>query len=210
MAKEKRARGDTLPKKERKPVKAIFIDAITEEVKEITLKDGGSFREIYPLMNMPGLRPVDDINSVRIDLDGHYIYVDGEGLLKDPTYFILWKNYSNALAGHAVIVRIDDEGDTVDATINVATVKRHLKFVKLKMHGFVTKSESVIMFGRPGTRITNSPVLTERREPGSGKALDLDEIAKHMGVPPGTLEWTTMPEVDDDPGDREGDVEDIH
>lgn len=189
-----------MPKKEekRKPIKAIFIDAVKEEVREITLNYGGVYWEMYRLMDIDGLRKVSSINVVRLDDESHYIHVDGEGLLKDPEHFILWKGYQQPLAGHAIIYRVDDEGNAASVRISVEAVRRHLKFVKLKMHGYVQKSESAVIFDRPGIRHTTIPVFTERREPGTGKPLDIAEIAEHLGVPPEQLQWSALPEDDDE------------
>jgi predicted GNAT family N-acyltransferase len=181
----------------KKKVEAIFINAITQEISLIELKERGRYSEMYRLLSIPGLRPCSDINVVGLDQRRHYINVDGEGLLKDPEHFILWKGYGNALAGHGIIIRVDDEGETVSAELSVETVKRHIKFVRLKMHGFIQEAERMMIFDKPGIRHTIRPVLTERREPGTGKAIDLAEIAKHMGVPVETLKWT-IPEGDGD------------
>lgn len=190
-------------KEKRAPIKAIFIDAIKEEVREVTLKDGGSFPEMFRLMDIEGLRRVSDINVVRLDDESHYIHVDGEGLLKDPEHFILWKGYAQPLAGHAIIYRVDEEGDARTVRLSVDTVKRHVKFVKLKMHGYVQKSEKAMIFGKPGIRHTTIPIFTERREPGTGKPLDMKEIAEHLGVPPEQLQWSALPEDDDEPSESD-------
>jgi hypothetical protein len=74
---------------DKREIKAIFIDAVKEEVREITLKKGGDFKEMYRILTLPWNQTlVDDINVVRVSPPGerepHYLYVDGEGLLKDP------------------------------------------------------------------------------------------------------------------------------
>jgi hypothetical protein len=188
----------------KKPIKAIFIDAVKEEVTDIVLQDGGRFRpEMFRLLSIPGLRPCDDINVVRIDTKIHYIHVDGEGLLKDPTHFFLWKGYDNPLAGHGIVHRVDENGDSVDVELTTAQVRKNIKFAKMQMHGFVQKVEQREIFGRMGTAITNQAVITVRRPPGEGSAVDLDEIATHMGLPKGSLEWTPLPSADDETEPKE-------
>lgn len=180
-------------------IEAIFINAIEKEVSRIVLRnDDGAYREMYRLLSMPGMTAVDDINVVKLDDESHYLNVDGLGVLKDPEHFILWKGYAQPLAGHAIIIRVDEHGDNASVRLSVETVKRHIKFVRLKMHGFVRKVEEIEMFGRPGIHHTNIPVFTERREPGTGKPLDMAEIAEHLGVAAETLQWTTLPEEDND------------
>lgn len=194
--------------KKTKAITAIFINAITEEIATIKLTNTGTYREMFELLSMPGLRKVNDINVVKLDDERHYINVDGEGLLKDPEHFILWKGYPNPLAGHAIIIRVDEYGDNASVRLDIHTVRRHVKFVRLKMHGFVRKAEHIEMFGKPGIHHTTIPVFTERREPGTGKPLDLKVIAEHLGVPAEMLQWSALPEDDDEPHNesRDGDT----
>jgi hypothetical protein len=187
----------------KKPIRAIFIDAVKEEVKDIVLQDGGQFRpEMFRLLSMPGLRPCDDIATVKIDRRRHFVHIDGEGLLKDPTHFFLWKGYGNPLPGHGIIHRIVG-GGSEDAELYADDVREGIKFAKMQMHGFVERVEQREIFGRMGTAITRQSVITVRRAPGEGSAVDLDEIAEHMGLPKGTLKWTPLPGEDDETEPKE-------
>jgi hypothetical protein len=185
-------------------IKALRIDAISGEVTQVEYpapekKVRERLNAMYKDMSMEGLRPCSDINSVRIDDDGHYLYVDGEGVLKDPTHFILWRGYPQALAGHALVVRIDrTDGDTIDVAVKPEWVKERVNLAKLKMLGFVKRVEKREIFGRPGTAIITIPVFVERREPGAkGEPLTMEKIAEHLGFPGEKLEWTVLPSEDD-------------
>jgi hypothetical protein len=188
-----------------KQIQAWRIDAITGEVKALVFESGDTVPKIrarlnvmYKALSMEGLRPCDDINTVRIDDRGHYLYVDGEGVLKDPVHFILWKGYPQALAGHALVVRIDGDGEAADVKVSDAWVKERVKLAKLKMLGFVQRTEAREIFGKPGTAIIRIPVFVERRAPGEvGEPLTMEKIAEHLGMPGEALEWTVLPSEDD-------------
>jgi hypothetical protein len=132
---------------------------------------------------------------VRVDDRGHYLYVDGEGVLKDPERFILWKGYPQALAGHALVVRIDAEGDSTDIDVKPEWVKDHVKLARLRMMGFVQRTEVREIFGRPGTAIVRIPVFIPRE--GNPEPLTMEKIAEHLGFPGEKLEWTVLPSEDD-------------
>jgi hypothetical protein len=184
-----------------KTIKAWRIDAITGEVTPFEYPDGEKkvrerLDKFYTALSMDGLRPCDDINSVRIDDDGHYLYVDGEGLLKDPTHFILWKGYHQALAGHALVIRINRmDGDGRDVKVTKDWVEKRVKLAKLKMLGFVKRVERREIFGQPGTAHINIPVFVPRKS--DKEPLTMAAIAEHLGFPGEKLEWTVLPSEDD-------------
>jgi hypothetical protein len=182
--------------------KALRIDAISGEVSMIIFPQGDKTERVrerlakmYAALSMNGLRACDDINTVRIDDRGHYLYVDGEGLLKDPERFILWKGYPQALAGHALVVRIDAEGDNADVKVSEKWVKDHVKLARLRMMGFVQRTEAREIFGSPGTAIVRIPVFVPRE--GNTEPLTMEKIAEHLGFPGEKLEWTVLPSEDD-------------
>jgi hypothetical protein len=181
---------------------ALRIDAISGEVSTITFPQGEKTERVrerlakmYVALSMNGLRACDDINTVRIDDRGHYLYVDGEGVLKDPERFILWKGYPQALAGHALVVRIDAQGDNADVKVSEKWVKDHVKLARLRMMGFVQRTEVREIFGRPGTAIVRIPVFIPRE--GNPEPLTMEKIAEHLGFPGEKLEWTVLPSEDD-------------
>jgi hypothetical protein len=192
--------GFVMAKKE--TFKALRISAISGDVLPIELPAGEKddevrerLKTIYVELSMPGLRACNDINTVRIDDRGHYLYVDGEGVLKDPERFILWKGYPQALAGHALVVRIDAQGDNADVKVSEKWVKDHVKLARLRMMGFVQRTEVREIFGRPGTAIVRIPVFIPRE--GNPEPLTMEKIAEHLGFPGEKLEWTVLPSEDD-------------
>jgi hypothetical protein len=181
---------------------ALRIDAISGEVTPITFPHGEKTTKVrerlgkmYAALSMEGLRPCDDINTVRVDDRGHYLYVDGEGVLKDPERFILWKGYPQALAGHALVIRINAEGDNTDVDLKPEWVKKQVKLARLKMMGFVQRTEAREIFGKPGTAIIRIPVFVPRD--GNPEPLTMEKIAEHLGFPGEQLQWTVLPSEDD-------------
>lgn len=56
--------------------------------------------------------------------NGDVAYVDDEGLFKGPTDFILFKGYPQPLAGKAVVVGTDSEGNDIAPAISLDELKR--------------------------------------------------------------------------------------
>jgi|SRR5215471_5432403 len=121
-------------------MRAILIDPIRETVTETEFN--GDFRHIYELLSDKenGL-DVGDFNVVRITGDhqhGDDIYVDGEGLLKQPRYFFRWHGYYNPLAGRGLIIAHNEEGESIATKLSLNLVREHVRFVQLSVKGFET------------------------------------------------------------------------
>jgi len=102
-------------------MKAILIDVITQEVKEVEHDN--------TLQNIYGLIDCRVFDVVRID-DVNSIFVDDEGILKDNLYF----QYSGSngifqLAGNGLILGVDDEGNSISPTLTVEDVKSKVNFL---------------------------------------------------------------------------------
>ena len=103
-------------------MKAILIDVIKQEVKEVEHDD--TLKSIYNLVDCGTFDVVriDDINS---------IYIDDEGLfIEDQLYF----NYkgttdSVSLAGNGLILGVDDEGETISPTLMLEEVEQAVTFL---------------------------------------------------------------------------------
>jgi hypothetical protein len=186
---------------QRKPIKAILIDVGKKTIREITLERGGEYRpEMFEVLSVPGLRPVDDINVIRLDNEIHYLHVDGESLFKDPKLWFHWKGYGNPLAGNGIIHRVDEMGDSRDVRLTVQQVAAHVTFDTLQMHGFIQHVGAGTAFGKPATIITNRAVITR---PGEGVDRALQEIADELGIPVESIKWTKVGE-ELDPAEQEG------
>jgi len=71
-------------------------------------------------------------DCVRMDEDGNTIYVDDNGLIDTPPsrhdYFML-VDYPQPLAGTALILGSDDNGDTQPCTLTLEQVRQKIKFL---------------------------------------------------------------------------------
>jgi hypothetical protein len=102
--------------------KAILIDAINRTVTETTI---GIWSEIAPKIGC------DLFDIIQLDAKND-LYVDDEGLLKNPKNFILWDGYPTPLAGNGLILGGDhNTGESCDTNLTVDQVKVKVKFLDL-------------------------------------------------------------------------------
>ena len=99
-------------------MKAILINSFDESVSEVDYN--GDYKEIYNLIDCDifDVVPLDDTNDM---------YVDDEGLLKNPNRY--FKYGQQTLAGIGLILAHDDEGESVGTTLNSAEVFENVKFL---------------------------------------------------------------------------------
>jgi|TARA_R110000744_G_scaffold303454_1_gene412131 hypothetical protein len=99
-------------------MKGILIDAFNETVKEVVIT--GNYKEIYALVECRTFDCVD------ID-EYNTMYVDDEGLLKEPNrYFSI---HGRDYAGNGLIIGNNDEGESIDSTLTVEQVKDMISFL---------------------------------------------------------------------------------
>ncbi|KRW94330.1 hypothetical protein [Paracoccus sp. MKU1] len=111
-------------------IKALLIDPFHGEdepmIREIEIEN--DLKAIYAALSHP-LHPVSGIAVVRGPA-GHHIFVDDEGLFKDPKYWFEVQGFPQALAGRGLVTRTDGRGETVSATIPASvlaqTVRRYV------------------------------------------------------------------------------------
>ena len=92
-------------------MKAYLIDPWTLSISEVDYS--GDYKQIYTFIK------ADLFDVVGINQNGDCIYVDDEGLLKDPDHWILLEGYDQPLAGRGLVLGTDDEGKSVDPTITL-------------------------------------------------------------------------------------------
>ena len=88
-----------------KPIKGILVDPFKREVREVDYN--GDWRTIKDHIQC-GQSPFDVVRFP----DGDCVYVDDEGLLKNPTHFFMIGGYEGLLAGRGLFLGCDEEGDT--------------------------------------------------------------------------------------------------
>jgi hypothetical protein len=148
-------------------MKGLLIDPIKRTITQV--EHSGDYRQIYELLSDPenGLA-VDDFNIVQLDRI-NTVYVDGEGLLKDPRHFFLLKGYAQPLAGRGLVIGCDHLGDSISTTLTAAALSRIVTYTQATVYGFehfegVTGPEHIM---GPGVPIIGSrPVFgTAKEEP---------------------------------------------
>lgn len=114
-------------------MKAILIDPFNETVTEV--EHTGNYKHIYELLSHPE-HPVDCFTAVRLG-NGDAIYVDDEGLLKDPKHFFVWKGYPQPMAGKGLLLGSNDEGESISPETTLEYVKGRVSFRHdLRLHDF--------------------------------------------------------------------------
>ena len=101
-------------------MKAILIDSINKEVKEVEI--GKGIDEMYKFLNC-------EIFTIASYLDKQdAIFVDDEGLMNGTDVFFTYEGAHQPFAGNGLIMGCDDEGESVDCKISFAEVKDKVKF----------------------------------------------------------------------------------
>lgn len=114
-------------------MKAILIDPIAHTFTEV--EHNGCYKQIYQyLSDIANSLMVDDFNAVRIDAR-NILWVDGEGLLKNPRYFMLLRGYAQPLAGRGLILGSDGP-ETVATSLTIEWAKENIRFTELSVQGF--------------------------------------------------------------------------
>jgi len=101
-------------------MKAILIDSINKEVKEVEI--GKGIDEMYKFLQC-------ECFTVASYLDKQdAIFVDDEGLMKEQDNFFTYEGAHQPFAGNGLIMGCDDEGESEDCKISFAEVKDKVKF----------------------------------------------------------------------------------
>lgn len=109
-------------------MQAIFVDPFTRTIKPVQIEHPEALGEFY------GLMQCDLIDTARInEVNRDAFFVHDEGLLIEPEfqqYFTVLspgrEKVIHMLAGRAVLVGADDEGNTVAPVTSLAEIKRRV------------------------------------------------------------------------------------
>lgn len=101
-------------------MKAILIDSINKEVKEVEI--GKGIDEMYKFLNC-------DCFTIASYLEKNdAIFVDDEGLMNGPDVFFTYEGSHQPFAGNGLIMGCDDMGESVDCKITLDEVKKKVNF----------------------------------------------------------------------------------
>ena len=98
----------------------ILIDAKNRTLKIVRISGlEDMYREMEVDLVTIGTH-IDDKNS---------IFVDDEGLLKNPEHFFFWEGAHQPFAGNGLILAADDEGETISTTITGKEAQEKITFL---------------------------------------------------------------------------------
>ncbi len=101
-------------------MKAILIDSINKEVKEVEI--GKGIDEMYKFLQC-------ECFTVASYLDKEdAIFVDDEGLMNGTDVFFTFEGAHQPFAGNGLIMGCDDMGESVDCKVDIDEVKNKVKF----------------------------------------------------------------------------------
>ena len=102
-------------------MKGYLIDVKSREIKEVNIN---TWEDIAPTMDCQ------IFTCPHITAENDVLYCDDEGLLKEEIEgFFKLDSYPQSIAGNALILGDDGEGESVDAHIDLETLKSRVKFM---------------------------------------------------------------------------------
>lgn len=102
-------------------MKAFLIDPKKRSIKLVEYNN--TLEHLYELLDC---RMVDFVQAYG-NADG--MFVDDEGLFVEDQYFFHHINVPTPIAGRALIVGTDEDGNTVEADTSVEELHRHVTFI---------------------------------------------------------------------------------
>lgn len=104
-------------------MRAIFIDSVNREVKEVDLDPNSNILEQwYDILKVDMV----EVGCYLSEKDS--IMVDEEGLLKNTKEFFIYNGAHQPFAGNGLIVGVDSEGETISCEISLEEVERNTRF----------------------------------------------------------------------------------
>lgn len=109
-----------------KTVTGYLIDPVACTVTQVpvSVEDGSGLADIYKHTQC------DCIDLARIGPAGDAVFVDDEGLLKEPECFFGVADYPNPLAGRGLVLGCDAEGETISPAASFDDIKRSVVFFR--------------------------------------------------------------------------------
>lgn len=103
---------------------AVLVNPKAMTVTSVVIDDEQKINEqIYKFIEC------DCFDVARINDKGDAFFVDDEGLLKGEADFFRYADYPHPLAGMALLLGCDSEGETIEATVKLDEVKAKVQFV---------------------------------------------------------------------------------
>jgi len=101
-------------------MRAILINSTEKTITEVDYD--GNYRSIYTHIGC-------DLFDL-VYVDGGSMFVDDEGLLKNPQHFFMWKGMGQPLAGNALILgESDDDGESTECKLSLWDIMSQVVFM---------------------------------------------------------------------------------
>lgn len=141
-------------------MRAILIDPFTETVTEVD--HTGGLEDIYNWTDCVCITSCNPFSDRE-----HTMFLDDEGLYRDDQAFFGYVGYGQPLAGRALVVGVDEAGETVACKLSLEGVRAHVGFLPdLKFVGMTPMVETDIehpVFGKM-KQLSSVPVFTKKDE----------------------------------------------
>ena len=98
-------------------ISGLLIDPFEQTVTEVELSEDSTFADAKKHMQLDG--PLDVVTLS----DDTMVVVDDEALLKNDQRYFKLTEFHQPLAGRAIIVGYDDEGETINGSYNADTIE---------------------------------------------------------------------------------------
>ena len=101
-------------------LRAILIDPFLRVISEVNVDN--DLQSFYDILNIRSLAMVniDNTNS---------LYIDDEGLLNNSNSLFKIASYAQPLAGSALVVAHNEEGETVETTLSIDQIRSMVEWV---------------------------------------------------------------------------------
>jgi hypothetical protein len=103
-------------------MQAYLIDPETLTIGQV--EHNGDYREIYEYIG------ADCFDVARINNANDGVFVDDEGLLKNPVYFFQVAGNESLLAGKGLVLGCDDQGETVAPQVTLGWLVKNTVFYR--------------------------------------------------------------------------------
>lgn len=111
-------------------MRAILVKPDQPETPIEVVDYDGDWKSIYALISYEN-HAVVTYDAVYIDSQ-HVMFVDDNGLITNPEHFVIWKDYPQPLAGRALILGCDDDGDSVACSLTEEWVRENTRMATLE------------------------------------------------------------------------------
>lgn len=118
--------------------RAYFIDSMKKQITEIRIESKDELKSLRLCVG-------GSIEAAVILENNDVIYVDEEGLFKNPQHFFISKGHHQPLAGNGVLIGTDvSNGESIDAVTEIKWLRENIIFMdKAEAVEFANQMEEV-------------------------------------------------------------------